>query len=250
MNILIVNDDSIDSPGIALLAQAAGEFGRVWVVAPDAQCSAMSQKVTIRGSLTAKPVENFPANVEGAYRVTGSPADCVRVALDCLLEERPDYVFSGINDGYNVGYDIAYSGTVGAAMEAVMHGVPAIAFSNAFQASLDTPRAYIRPVLAELLQAGLGCGEIWNVNFPDRAPQEVAGILHNRCIGPARIFDNAYQRRDLPDGSCCLDIQVEVMEVDETLCEASDVAAVHRGYVSIGKVLCPVMEHHAGRRSL
>ena len=250
MNILIVNDDSIDSPGIALLAQAAGEFGRVWVVAPDAQCSAMSQKVTIRGSLTAKPVENFPANVEGAYRVTGSPADCVRVALDCLLEERPDYVFSGINDGYNVGYDIAYSGTVGAAMEAVMNGVPAIAFSNAFQASLDTPRAYIRPVLAELLQAGLGCGEIWNVNFPDRGPQDVAGILHNRCIGPARIFDNAYQRRDLPDGSCCLDIQVEVMEVDETLCEASDVAAVHRGYVSIGKVLCPVMEHHAGRRSL
>lgn len=250
MNILIVNDDSIDSPGIALLAQAAGEFGRVWVVAPDAQCSAMSQKVTIRGSLTAKPVENFPANVEGAYRVTGSPADCVRVALDCLLEERPDYVFSGINDGYNVGYDIAYSGTVGAAMEAVMHGVPAIAFSNAFQASLDTPRAYIRPVLAELLQAGLGCGEIWNVNFPDRAPQDVAGILHNRCIGPARIFDNAYQRRDLPDGSCCLDIQTDVMEVDETLCEASDVAAVHRGYVSIGKVLCPVMEHHAGRRSL
>ena len=250
MNILIVNDDSIDSPGIALLAQAAGEFGRVWVVAPDAQCSAMSQKVTIRGSLTAKPVENFPANVEGAYRVTGSPADCVRVALDCLLEERPDYVFSGINDGYNVGYDIAYSGTVGAAMEAVMHGVPAIAFSNAFQASLDTPRAYIRPVLAELLQAGLGCGEIWNVNFPDRGPQDVAGILHNRCIGPARIFDNAYQRRDLPDGSCCLDIQVDVMEVDETLCEASDVAAVHRGYVSIGKVLCPVMEHHAGRRSL
>ena len=250
MNILIVNDDSIDSPGIALLAQAAGEFGRVWVVAPDAQCSAMSQKVTIRGSLTAKPVENFPANVEGAYRVTGSPADCVRVALDCLLEERPDYVFSGINDGYNVGYDIAYSGTVGAAMEAVMNGVPAIAFSNAFQASLDTPRAYIRSVLAELLQAGLGCGEIWNVNFPDRGPQDVAGILHNRCIGPARIFDNAYQRRDLPDGSCCLDIQVEVMEVDETLCEASDVAAVHRGYVSIGKVLCPVMEHHAGRRSL
>ena len=250
MNILIVNDDSIDSPGIALLAQAAGEFGRVWVVAPDAQCSAMSQKVTTRGSLTAKPVENFPANVEGAYRVTGSPADCVRVALDCLLEERPDYVFSGINDGYNVGYDIAYSGTVGAAMEAVMNGVPAIAFSNAFQASLDTPRAYIRPVLAELLQAGLGCGEIWNVNFPDRGPQDVAGILHNRCIGPARIFDNAYQRRDLPDGSCCLDIQVDVMEVDETLCEASDVAAVHRGYVSIGKVLCPVMEHHAGRRSL
>lgn len=250
MNILIVNDDSIDSPGIALLAQAAGEFGRVWVVAPDAQCSAMSQKVTIRGSLTAKSVENFPAKVEGAYRVTGSPADCVRVALDCLLEERPDYVFSGINDGYNVGYDIAYSGTVGAAMEAVMNGVPAIAFSNAFQASLDTPRAYIRPILQELLQAGLGCGETWNVNFPDRAPQDVAGILHNRCIGPARIFDNAYQRRDLPDGSCCLDIQTDVMEVDETLCEASDVAAVHRGYVSIGKVLCPVMEHHAGRRSL
>lgn len=250
MNILIVNDDSIDAPGIALLAQAASEFGRVWVVAPDAQCSAMSQKVTIRGALTVRPVPDFPAAVEGAYRVTGSPADCVRAALDCLLQERPDYVLSGINDGYNAGYDIAYSGTVGAALEAVMCGVPAIAFSNAFQASLDTPRQYIRPVLSQLLQTKLGCGELWNVNFPDRAPQDVAGILPDRCIGPARIFGNAYRRRDLPDGSCRLDIQLDVMQMDDALCDGSDISAVNRGYVSIGKVLCPVMAHHAGRRGL
>ena len=250
MNILIVNDDSIDSPGIALLAQAAGEFGRVWVVAPDAQCSAMSQKLSIRGTLTARPVRNFPAAVAGAYRVSGSPADCVRVALDCLLEERPDYVLSGINDGYNVGYEIAYSGTVGAAFEAVMNGIPAMAFSNAYQASLDTPRAYIRPILQELLQAGQDCGEIWNVNFPDRGPQDVAGVLRQRCVGPARMFGNAYLRRDLPDGSCHLEIQGMALPVEQTISQDTDVAAVSRGYVSIGKVLCPVMAHHAERRSL
>ena len=250
MNILIVNDDSIDSPGIALLAQAAREFGRVWVVAPDTQCSAMSQKLTIRGVLTAKPVSDFPVAVEGAYRVSGSPADCVRVALDCLLEERPDYVLSGINDGYNVGYEIAYSGTVGAAFEAVMNGIPAMAFSNAYQASLDTPRVYLRSILQELFQIGQACGEIWNVNFPDRGPQDVAGVLRQRCVGPARMFGNAYLRRELPDGSSHLEIQGIALPVEQTISQDTDIAAVSQGYVSIGKVLSPVMAHHAERRSL
>ena len=116
MNILIVNDDSIYAPGIELLAKAAAQLGRVWVVAPAQQCSAMSHKITIWGNLHIEKVDNFPVEVEGAYKVEGSPADCVKVALDYILEEKPDYVFSGINNGYNVGYEIAYSGTMAAAV--------------------------------------------------------------------------------------------------------------------------------------
>ena len=109
MNILVVNDDSISAPGIALLAKAAMALGDVWVVAPEFQCSAMSQKLTLREPLAVKKVEDFPVDVRAAWQVSGTPVDCVKVALDYFLPEKPDYVFSGINNGYNAGFDIAYS---------------------------------------------------------------------------------------------------------------------------------------------
>ena len=130
MKILVVNDDSVHSPGIALLAKAAMEFGEVTVVAPAHQCSAMSHKISIHDAMKVEKAEDFPVPVKAAYQVTGTPADCVKAALHYILEEKPDYVFSGINEGYNVGFDIAYSGTLGAAFEAVMNGIPAMAFSN------------------------------------------------------------------------------------------------------------------------
>ena len=123
MKILVVNDDSIHAPGIVLLAKAAMELGEVTVVAPANQCSAMSQRITIRGDMRVDKVQDFPVPVKAAYKVDGTPADCLKIAMQYLLEEKPDYVFSGINDGYNAGFDIAYSGTLGAAFEAVMNGV-------------------------------------------------------------------------------------------------------------------------------
>ena len=137
MNLLVVNDDSIHAPGLALLARAAAAFGNVWVVAPARQCSAMSQKLTIHGALPLEQVKDFPAPVKGAYQVDGTPADCVKAAVQQILEEKPDFVLSGVNNGYNVGYEIAYSGTVGAAFEANLNEIPAIALSSGFNESLD-----------------------------------------------------------------------------------------------------------------
>ena len=88
MKILVVNDDSINAPGIAMLAKAATELGDVWVVAPAEQCSAMSQKLTLRESLALKKAENFPVEVKGAWQVGGTPVDCVKVALNHILEEK------------------------------------------------------------------------------------------------------------------------------------------------------------------
>ena len=129
LKILIANDDGIRSEGIAKLARAAASFGTVWVAAPEHQCSGMSVRLTIsEKSQMAVYRYDFPVPVEAAWSVDGTPADCVKVALNALLPFRPDIVLSGINDGLNVGLDVAYSGTIGAATVAAMHGVRAIAF--------------------------------------------------------------------------------------------------------------------------
>ena len=154
MRILVVNDDGIKAPGIKRLVQMAAGLGEVWVVAPAAQCSAMSHRITVRGDLEVKPYD-FPATGVTAYSVWGTPADCVKVALGCLMTEKPDIVFSGINAGYNVGRDILYSGTIGAAMEALCWGVPAIAFSVAEEDECEVLNTYLEPVAKELHFRGI-----------------------------------------------------------------------------------------------
>lgn len=241
MKILIVNDDSIHSPGIALLAKAAMELGDVWVVAPAHQCSAMSQKLSIHGALTVEAVEDFPVPVKAAYKVHGTPVDCVKVALQYILAEKPDYVFSGINDGYNVGFEIAYSGTVGAAFEAVMNGIPAMAFSNTYGAPLTIVEQYLVPVVKELLEEGQGRDEVWNVNFPALEPGEFKGILRNRAIAPIRLFSSGYVENKQPDGTVSLAIKGAPLTGDDIVPEGTDLEAVLKGCISIGKVRCSVM---------
>lgn len=238
MNILIVNDDSIHAPGIAVLAKAAMALGDVWVVAPSDQCSAMSQKVTIRGSLKVDRVWDFPVPVKAAYQVSGTPADCVKSALMQILDVKPDIVFSGINDGYNVGYDIAYSGTLGAAFEAVMSGVPAIAFSCESAAKLAVAEEYLEPIARELVAQPLERGMVWNVNFPGVAPEAVKGILRERTIAPVPLFNGWYETAELGADSTELRICGIPKQAGDPVPEGTDMAAVLNGYISIGKVQC------------
>ena len=235
MKILIVNDDSITAPGIAKLAKAASCLGEVWVVAPEEQCSALSQKLTLREQLTVRKVEGFPVKVAGAYAVGGTPVDCVKVALNYILEEKPDYVFSGINDGYNVGYDISYSGTLGAAFEAVKNGIPAMAFSAAKNDWLGIAEERLAPIIRELLDAGQEPGTVWNVNFPARIPGDVVEILRDRTIAPVSMYQEYYIPKKQEDGSVDLDIGIRLVSND-LLPEGSDAHAVRSGFISIGKV--------------
>ena len=241
MKILVVNDDSIHAPGIALLAKAAAELGEVTVVAPAHQCSAMSQKLSIHTALKVETVKDFPAPVKAAYKVDGTPVDCVKVALQYILEEKPDYVFSGINDGYNVGYDIAYSGTMGAALEAVMNGIPAIAFSNTICAPLDIAEEFLVPIARELMDAGQAPGEVWNVNFPAVERDQLQGILRDRRIAPIQFYSENYVARKQPDGSVTLTSQGAPLTREEAVPAGSDVEAVLNGYISIGKVKSMVL---------
>ena len=241
MNILVVNDDGIYAPGIEILANAAAQLGRVWVVAPDQQCSAMSHKVTIGGSLKIEKVEDFPVPVEAAYKVSGSPADCVKVALKYLLKEKPDFVFSGINNGYNVGCEIAYSGTMAAAMEAIMHGISAIAFSSTYNAPMTITENYILDIARDLTEKEHNLTEVWNVNFPSTEKQVPKGILYDRSIAPVRLYDPFYKDTIHKDGSISLEIYGLPITSTETVPTGTDMEAVLNGYISIGKVRCSVL---------
>ena len=179
MNILITNDDGIDAQGISVLAQAAADFGDVTVVAPAEQCSAMSHRITLSRRMRIEKRGMDIPHVT-AYALDGTPADCVKAALDAILQGKPDVVLSGINHGYNVGFDVAYSGTVGAAMEAVMSGIPAIALSQNDVGSFDVARQYLHRILEELLPTAPSDREIWNVNFPT---EHCNGILRYRFRG-------------------------------------------------------------------
>ena len=241
MKILVVNDDSINASGIALLAKAAMKFGDVTVVAPAQQCSAMSQKLTIRGELRVERAEDFPVPVKAAYKVDGTPVDCVKVALHYILKEKPDYVFSGINDGYNVGFDIAYSGTLGAAFEAVMHGIPAMAFSSTMHAPMDIAEAYMEPVIQELLEAELKPGEVWNVNFPSVDPSDFKGILKDRPVAGFPVYQEKYIPTIHSNGSVSLEISGHPLPEEDGIPDGTDVDAVMHGYISIGKVKSVVL---------
>ena len=235
MKILVVNDDSIQAPGIALLAKAAVELGEVWVVAPAEQCSALSQKLTLRESMTLEKVDNFPVPVRAAYKLGGTPVDCVKVALEHILEEKPDYVFSGINNGYNAGFDIAYSGTLGAAFEAVRNGIPAAAFSIASDVHLPYAESYLIPVIRELLEGKVEPGEVWNVNYPAMKTVGMKGILRDRAVAPTSMFRETYLETRQPDGRVLLTCK-GIHTPDDQLPEGTDARAVRQGYISIGRV--------------
>ena len=171
MRILIANDDGYLAPGLAALVQACQGLGEIDVIAPEQNASGTSNALTL-----GRPLNMFIArgeHVQGFRVVNGTPSDCVHVALTGLLGHRPDLVLSGINNGANMGDDTLYSGTVAAAMEGYLFGVPAIAFSQAekgwghVEAAAATARSIIEQVLA---QASL-TGDPWllNVNIPNRA---------------------------------------------------------------------------------
>ena len=235
MKILVVNDDSVSAPGIAALARAAARFGDVTVVAPSEQCSALSQKLTLRETMLLKKYPGFPAPVRDVWELSGTPVDCVRIGSFHILAEKPDWVFSGINNGYNVGFDIAYSGTLGAAFEASRAGIPAIAFSVAGEKHLDAIEPYLIDVIRELIASHPGEEHVWNVNFPPMATKPFMGILRDRSVARTSMYHGSYAEECLPDGSRVLSC-VGVPTPDEELGEGTDAAAVRGGYISVGKV--------------
>ncbi len=168
MRILIANDDGYLAPGIAALVQACQGLGHIDVIAPEQNASGTSNALTL-----SRPLSVFQArgeHIAGFRVVNGTPSDCVHVALTGLLPHKPDLVLSGINNGANMGDDTLYSGTVAAAMEGYLFGIPAIAFSQAEKgwAHLDAAAATARAIVEQVLAAARPGPWLLNVNIPNR----------------------------------------------------------------------------------
>ena len=220
MKIWVVNDDGIDYEGIKVLVRHAKKFGDVTVIAPAGQCSGMSQHISMDLMEPGREWErmrNTDFAVEGvtAYAIDGTPTDCVILA-SVILPEKPDIVFSGINHGENAGIDVLYSGTVGACMEALVQGYPAIAFSLKWEATgYELVDETIDGIIGKLLTMKLPGNQIWNVNFPAHKPDAYKGILWDRVPSQRRYRKTAAETNDV---------------------DKADRIALDQGYISIGTI--------------
>lgn len=190
--ILITNDDGIMADGIVRLAEAAKEFGDVWVIAPDNQRSAASHSISLRHPIDIYP-HDFPVEGVKAFNCSGTPADCVRVGSLSVMDEKPDVVLSGINYGYNVATDIQYSATAGAAFEAAFQGYHAIALSEGFSGDHEVTDHYLRDMLMDALEVELEYGEILNINFPDCPLSEFKGVAKGVKVSRRAFFIDRYK---------------------------------------------------------
>ena len=237
--ILITNDDGITSPGLHALYLAMAELGEVTIVAPDAEQSAVGHAITTLTPLRIKKVA-LEGGTSG-HAVNGTPADAVRLAILAICSEPPDLVVSGINLGPNTANNIIYSGTVSAATEARILGVPSMAVSLAtFKDPIwETPAYFARQVAAEVLAGGLPDKVLLNVNVPNLAMDEVKGIR------VTRQGDSGYQERyEMRSDPRAIPYYwtagiYRMSDVDEN----TDAFAVKQGYVSVTPVWFDLTAH-------
>lgn len=174
--ILVVNDDGITAPGIRVLAHLMKELGDVVVVAPDSPQSAMGHAITISKPLRLEKVALYE-DIPETYQCSGTPVDCVKLAVNQILHKKPDLCVSGINHGSNSSINVIYSGTLSAAMEGAIEGIPSIGFSHAlFQMDIDFEpvKKYVTALAKKVLEEGLPQGCLLNVNFP--ANKDIKGL--------------------------------------------------------------------------
>jgi 5'-nucleotidase len=226
MHILVTNDDGILAPGLALLADVCRQVATVTVIAPDREQSGTSHSLTLHRPL--RPTRR----ADGAWQIDGTPTDCVMLAIQALMPEGPDFVFSGVNHGPNMGEDVLYSGTVAAAMEAVMLGVPGIGIS--FSGNRPETLATYRDLLVDLVRRitsapNFPADTLLNVNLPVVAAGEVKGIRVTK-LG-SRVFSESLTRMKDPWGKEIFWIGGGT--ITWTGDEETDHAAVREGYLSV-----------------
>ena len=212
--ILITNDDGIEAPGILLLAELAREFGEAVVVAPSSQCSAMSQRLTLKQEMEIRAREDFPVDGVKAWSLDGTPADCVKIALR-ILSVKPDLVFSGINEGFNTGFD-----------------------ENC--RNYSAVRAHMAELTEELLQKEIERNAFWNINFPACDAGELKGIEYDRRPAEMQLYADNIPQKHYPDGRRTV-MEWGVPVGPDEAPEGTDIHAVLHGKISVGKVFTGLM---------
>jgi 5'-nucleotidase len=228
--ILVTNDDSVNAKGIQSLVKIASTLGRVVVVAPDKPQSGMGHAITLSDPIRLNRVWMF-GDVE-AYSSSGTPVDCVKLAIYEVLERKPDLVLSGINHGENSSTNVLYSGTMSAAIEGAMEGLPSIGFSlSDFSSEADFMQyeAYVSKIISKALKEDFPKFTCLNVNIPNVPASDISGI--KVCTQAHAFWADRFDKREDQFGRPYYWLTGEFSEVNPQ--EDSDLHALHRGFISI-----------------
>jgi len=239
--ILITNDDGITAPGIRNLIEMAKEFGEVYVVAPDSPQSGMGHAVTLNKAIFCNEIES-QSNVR-EFSCSGTPVDCVKLAVAHILPRKPDLCLSGINHGSNSSINVIYSGTMSAAVEAGIEGIPAIGFSlNDFDynANFKAAENHIKTIIKEVLTNKLPKGIVLNVNIPKLETEEIKGV--KVCRQADAKWDEKFDKREDPSGRQYYWMCGQFVNHDKG--DDTDEYAIENGYVSIVPVRYDLTAHH------
>ena len=241
--ILITNDDGITAPGIRNLIAIMQEIGEVIVVAPDKPQSATGHSITINNTLFLNEISDKNAAFK-EVSCSGTPVDCVKLAVTEILKRKPDLCVSGINHGSNSSINVIYSGTMSAALEAGIEGIPAIGFSLLdydWNADFSQGRKFIKKIALEVLEKGLSEGVVLNVNIPKLKENEIKGM--KICRQAKAVWQEKFDKRQTPQGRDYYWLTGVFVNHDKG--EDTDEWALHNGYISIVPVQFDLTAHHA-----
>lgn len=241
--ILVTNDDGITAPGIRHLISFARDIGEVVVVAPDSPQSGMGHAITIDSTLHLEKLsidKTAPDQLE--YSCSGTPADCVKIALQEILDRKPDLCISGINHGSNASINVIYSGTMSAAIEAGIEGIPAIGFSLcdfSWDADFNQAKSHIQQIIREALKQGIPKGVVFNVNIPKT--DQIKGIkIARQAKGNWR---EKFDKRTSPMGKDYYWL-TGVFDIQDKG-EDTDLWAIDNNYISLVPTQFDLTAHHA-----
>jgi 5'-nucleotidase len=229
--ILITNDDGITAPGIRNLVEAVKDLGEIIVVAPDKPQSGMGHAITIGVPLRLTKMPGIFGEIE-AWQASGTPVDCVKLAVDKILHRKPDICLSGINHGANHSINVIYSGTMSAAMEASIEGIPSIGFSLLdfqYEADFTAARHYVHKIVKDMLYLEKDKHFLLNVNIPKGPLEEIKGIKISRQAYAK--YDESFDERMDPNGKKYYWLTGEFINHDDGT--DTDVWALKNKYVSI-----------------
>lgn len=241
--ILVTNDDGINAPGIRTLISVIKDIGDVIVVAPDSPQSGMGHAITINSTLHSSRIT--PKNSEIIeYSCSGTPADCVKLAINELMPRKPDLCVSGINHGSNSSINVIYSGTMSAAIEAGIEGVPAIGFSlldYSWNADFSQSKDFIRKITLNALNNGIPKGVVLNVNIPAVKKSDIKGV--KICRQAKAYWVEEFDKRKNPLGQEYYWLTGKFVNKDQG--EDTDEWALKNNYISIVPVEFDLTAHHA-----
>ena len=242
--ILVVNDDGISAPGIRKLILIMHDFGEVVVVAPEGPQSGMGHAITINATLRCDKI-TIDDGTQTEYSVSGTPVDCVKLAVNQILDRKPNLCVSGINHGSNSSINVIYSGTMSAAVEGALEGIPSIGFSLldfSHDADFSEGEQYIRKITKSVLEHGLPEGVCLNVNIPkSKENEKIKGI--RICRQAKANWEEEFDERKDPNGRTYYLLTGKFVNYDKG--DDTDERALENHFVSVVPVQYDVTAHHA-----